>query len=433
MLIEFTVGNFRSFRENVTFTMVAANLSSAQPLLDETNVVKVDHDLGLLKSAAIYGANGSGKSNLGTALRFVREFVTNSSKDSQVGESTGAEPFRLSESARQNPSFFELIFVLEGTKYRYGFEVDSKRVHSEWLYHIPSTKEASLFQREFESIKIGRSFREARGLDLKTRNNALFLSVVAQFNGDLSQTIVSWFEGIRVIVGLNDQAYRNYTLKMFASKNYSGAISKFLDALDLGFNELNIDAPYPGWSDEVEEIHDHASTTRSPSNGMRVVINPRVRTVHRSFDDLGKPVGTEYFDIDENESEGTKKLIFLAGPLMDALASGKILFIDELDARLHPLVTFEIIRLFHRADTNPNNAQLVFATHDINLLSNRYFRRDQIWFVEKDAYGASHLTSLVQFRVRKDASFERDYIKGKYGAIPFLGDFDLLVSNSDES
>lgn len=156
-----------------------------------------------------------------------------------------------------------------------------------------------------------------------------------------------------------------------------------------------------------------------------------VKTIHKKFDKEGKQTALEIFDIDSHESEGTKKLFSLAGPLMDTLKNGRILFIDEFDARLHPLITYEIIRLFNSNKTNPKNAQIIFATHDTNLLSNKLFRRDQIWFAEKDKGGATHLYSLAEYKVRNDASFENDYIQGKYGAIPFIGDLKQLFEEAN--
>jgi hypothetical protein len=131
--------------------------------------------------------------------------------------------------------------------------------------------------------------------------------------------------------------------------------------------------------------------------------------------------------MDEHESEGTQKLFAMAGPLVDTLENGRILVIDELDARLHPLITREIISLFNSNQTNPHNAQLIFMTHDTNILSHKFFRRDQIWFAEKDKFGATHLYSLAEYKIRNDASFENDYIQGRYGAVPFIGDLSHLI------
>jgi uncharacterized protein len=155
-----------------------------------------------------------------------------------------------------------------------------------------------------------------------------------------------------------------------------------------------------------------------------------IKTYHRRFDAANQHVDKVVFNLDEHESEGTKKLISLSGPLVDTLQRGRILIVDELDARLHPLLTQKIIRLFNDPRSNPNHAQLIFATHDTNLLDNHLLRRDQIWFTEKDRQGASHLYSLADFKVRNDASFEKDYIQGRFGAIPYLGNLHFIVEDA---
>jgi hypothetical protein len=149
-------------------------------------------------------------------------------------------------------------------------------------------------------------------------------------------------------------------------------------------------------------------------------------TTHKKFNENNEHVGEEIFDLDLHESEGTQKAFSFFGPLLDVLTHGKTLIVDELDARLHPIITQAIVQMFHDSDLNPNNAQLIFVTHDTNLLDNKFFRRDQVWFMEKNKYGATDLYSLVDFKVRNDASFEKDYISGKYGAIPFLGGITRL-------
>ena len=175
MLIEFNVENYRSFRNEANFSMVAAKLVSKDKKLDQENIIQVDSKLSLLKSAVIYGANASGKSNLHTALRFMRWFVLSSSKESQEGESIGTEPFRLSTEAEKQPSVFEIIFILNKRKYRYGFEVTTQKVISEWLFDFPSTRERKLFIRKNNQIDVKKSFSEGIGLEMRTRANALFL------------------------------------------------------------------------------------------------------------------------------------------------------------------------------------------------------------------------------------------------------------------
>lgn len=442
MLIEFNVGNFKSFKDTVTFSMVTASITAAEKSLDEQNIIRVDDELSLLKSAAIYGANGSGKSNFAAAFKFMRRFVTTSSKETQSGEEIKVEEFRLSDETKGKPSFFEVIFLIDSIKYRYGFEVDKEQVHAEWLFHVPTTKEAKLFERRAGIITPSRPFKEAKGLEDKTRSNALFLSVLAQFNGTIATAILKWFRSFNVISGLNDTGYRYYTVDCFAKNKHKEEILGFIRELDLGFDDISVEASSRidvseddrNESEENEDNRDNSSNPTVLTQKLYRTLRGKVgniKTTHRSFNKQGEPTSLELFDIDTNESEGTRKLFFLAGPLMDTLKHGRVLFIDEFDARLHPLITHEIILLFNSNKTNPRNAQLIFATHDTNLLSNKLFRRDQIWFTEKDKFGATHIYSLVEYKPRNDASFEKDYIKGKYGAIPFIGNLTELLGVND--
>jgi uncharacterized protein len=149
--------------------------------------------------------------------------------------------------------------------------------------------------------------------------------------------------------------------------------------------------------------------------------------MHQKFDSDGNYISFERFNLEAQESEGTQKIFALSGTLVDTLNNGKVLIFDELDARLHPLISLAIVQLFNSNKTNPNNAQLIFMTHDTNLLSNKLFRRDQVWFTEKNRYGATDLYSLAEYKVRNDASFESDYIKGRYGAIPYVGNLSSMV------
>lgn len=425
MLIEFSVRNFKSFRDDTTFSMVAANLTSRDKTLDEENVACLPDGLRLLKSAAIYGANASGKSNLSAAMQFMRQFVVNSSKETQADEATGVEPFLLDERTAQAPSSFEMVFLLDGKRYRYGFEVTRERVTAEWLFYVPSTREARLFSRDMDIIEPGERFKEGKGLEPRTRKNALFLSVAAQFNGPIAQRVLSWFRNFNLITGLDDSACRMFTLHCFQNERYTSEIIQFVKKLDLGIDGISI---------EATEVDEDQLPAAMPEPLRRFILENAetahtVRTSHMKVGADGQVSGTTTFDLHSHESEGTKKLFALAGPLIDTLHKGNPLFIDEFDARLHPLVTRALIELFNSRETNPNNAQLVFTTHDTNLLSNKLFRRDQVWFAEKDKTGGTHLYSLAEYRVRNDASFESDYIRGKYGAIPFLGDFRRLIGD----
>ena len=405
--------------------MVAANIVAKDKEIDNNNVFAVDDELQLLKSAAIYGANASGKSNLAKALSFMKWFMINSSKETQSTEKINVEPFRLSTESETQPSFFEIIFLLDGKKYRYGFEANQNKVVSEWLFYVPKLRETKLFEREGSQISISKTYK-AEGIQERTRNNALFLSVCAQFNVKISEIILELLtKKLKIISGLNDGGLR-YTVNCLIENKHKNRneIVQLIKKLDVGVDELKleqmdvtVDSLPDGIPDELKEI------ILKGLNGKSTSIN----TVHKKFDSKGNYISTEIFDLGEQESEGTQKVFALAGPLVDTLKEGKILVVDEFDARLHPLISLKIVELFNSNETNPNNAQLIFITHDTNLLSNKLFRRDQIWFTEKNRYGATDLYSLAEYKVDNDASFESDYIKGKYGAIPYVGNLNNLL------
>ncbi|MBD1829631.1 ATP-binding protein [Microcoleus sp. FACHB-61] len=429
MLIGFSVGNYKSFKETVTLSMVASSITEEDKELNENNVFPINDKLSLLKSAAIYGANASGKSNLVAAINFMKWFVLNSSKETQVSEAIDIEAFRLSTETEKEPSLFEIVFVLEDKTFRYGFEVNAREVVSEWLFQADDSEEKVLFERDFDNYILD-DFPEGQGISDKTRSNALFLSVVAQFNGKISGKILLWFsKTLQLISGLQDRQYRKETLESFDNAGHRHDIIEFIKKLDLGILDIvrvNTSVVF-SISDNTAKYGGSYSSLYPNSE-----IKTTVYTSHPKYDAGGKQTSMELFDIEKHESEGTNKLFALAGILLDTLRTGKILLIDELDARLHPLITRELICLFNSNETNPHNAQLIFTTHDTNLLSSKTFRRDQIWFTEKDNKGATDLYSLVEYKVGKDASFERDYIMGKYGAIPFIGNFKELIGELHE-
>ncbi len=427
MLIEFSIGNYRSFKEQVTFSMVAANLAEIDKKLDDNNVFAVDDELKLVKSAAIYGANASGKSNLAQALRFMKWFMVNSSKDTQSTDEIGVEPFRLSTDTENQPSYFELVFLMNGRKYRYGFEATRERVISEWLFYVPKIRETKLFERNLSSIKTSKNY-DANGIPQRTRNNALFLSVSAQFNVKIAERILEWLTNkLNIISGLDAQESLNYTIECLINNHNKTDIMQLIKKLDLGINEIVIHGTDVLDDDLPDKIKKNKLIIRK-TGGKATLIG--IGTVHKKLEENGSYQSIELFDLSEHESEGTCKLFALAGPLITALKEGEVLIIDELDARLHPLISLAIVELFNSNETNLNNAQLIFMTHDTNLLSNKLFRRDQIWFTEKNRYGATDLYSLAEYNIPNNASFKSDYIKGKYGAIPYIGNLNHLIDHA---
>jgi uncharacterized protein len=407
MLIEFSVGNYRSFKDVVTFSMLAAPIQHLDKNIDRNNVFTATKEIDLLRSAAIYGANASGKSNLVRALSFMSSFTLGSAIDRKAKDPIDTELYKLSTQTEGNPSYFEIVFSTNRTRYRYGFEVDRQSVRSEWLYQTLRTKETELFVREGSNFKISSKFAEGADLESKTRKNALFLSVVAQFNGKIATEITDWFYQAIVIADVDDEDnYAQITFDAFFEDERTEELVALIKGLDLGIK--NIQA---------------IETSRFEDGSIAL----EIKTTHWKYDENGKRVADEQFDITEEESAGTQKLYRLSGLILSVLEDGDRLIVDELDARLHPLITCAIVKLFNSSKTNPNNAQLIFTTHDTNLLSCGLFRKDQVWFTEKNRYGATDLYSLVEYQIPDDAPFEQDYIAGRYGAVPFIGDLSRLL------
>jgi len=435
MLINFSVGNFRSFKGTVTFSMVAANITAKNKELDTENVFRAGN-ISLLKSASIYGANASGKSNLLQAFSFMKNFVLRSTSTTS-DDAISVSPFLLSTATEKAPSFFEVVFIENDVRYRYGFEVDKNRVHAEWLYRTVK-REAELFWREGDQIEPRSGFKEGKGLEERTRANALFLSVADQWNGTLARQIVKWFKKVAIISGLEDRAYLGFTVDQVVEDGSAAhKIIEFIKRIDVGISDIGAEKrkAEPGFLSvlqHADDIPDEVKNELASSDWFTLV----VKTSHNRYDELNQKIGQVEFDLDDHESEGTKKAFALSGPILHTLQEGRVLLIDELDARMHPRMTRYIIELFNSTYTNPNNAQLIFATHNTNLLDNQLFRRDQIWFTEKDQYGATDLYSLVEYNmpksVRNDASFESDYMLGKYGAIPYIGNIKHLIGEEHE-
>lgn len=430
MLIEFSVGNYLSFKEKVTFSMVATDLREATGL-DENNVFKIDDELSLVKSAAVYGANASGKSNLIKAINFMRWFVLNSSSRTQITDEINVDEFRLSTETINKPSFFEIVFSLNKKIYRYGFELNKKQVISEWLFYTPKIQENKYFERDKQKFNVLKRFSEGQLLESKTRPNALFLSVAAQFNGKVSEQILRWFQKIGILSGIKDNTSETYTLELMEDKKYREDILTLINKLDLGINDIKTQKIAISLDNfPLEILEELAIRHGKTASEVETLSSLDVKTIHHKYDSNGTIDSIEEFDLDENESEGTKKLFAFAGPILNTLREGRLLLIDELDARLHPLITKTLVELFNSSETNPNNAQLIFTIHDTNLLSKKLFRQDQIWFVEKDQYGATDLYSLLEYELSNDVVYEGDYIKGRYGAIPFIGDLRSAIVKS---
>lgn len=422
MLINFTFQNFRSFRDEKTLSLEAGSIKE----LKESVINKGTYHL--LPAAVMYGANSSGKSNVLMALMAMRNILLGSVRLNPKDE-LDFQPFKLNLTSADHPTSFEIQFLLEDVKYRYGFDYDKTHICKEWLYEkCAGQREFNLFLRVDNEFEVSKSrFPEGLGKDSVTPTNRLFVSLVAQLNGAKSMRILDWFQKCNYLSGMDSSSYEGFTLNMF-SEHLDGCKQalEFFHHTQLGFNDLLVTEKTV--TDEIL-----SSKMRVPDALRAKLIEElkdakvmEAKTTHNIYDENGNVNGIAAFDKDEMESEGTKKIIEMSGPIFDTLKSGKILIIDELDAKLHPILTRSILQLFMDSEINTNGAQLIFATHDTNLLNLAYLRRDQIWFTEKDYTESTDLYSLLEFKdesgvkVRNDSSIQKDYINGRYGAIPFL-------------
>jgi AAA15 family ATPase/GTPase len=427
MLLQFSIKNFRTFKEKATLSLVASNYDKDTREIE--NIYQdIQFNLRLLKSAVIYGANASGKSKFFEALTFMKHFVINSSKESQKDDDIDVEPFKLDNEGKKLPTEFEVVFTHKNIMYRYGFETNKKKIISEWLYYKPKTKEIELFYREDDKFEThDRNFPKGKLVISEgiVRDNALLVSVAAQFNDSTSIAVIDWFKNLSII-GSEEREFKNNTIEKIKSDKEKIKIIAFIKAADLGIQDIQYEKFMIGMPNELkEEFKEMKEKTKD--------IDPEffsdVSTIHNMYDSNKKNIGKAKFSVVRDESRGTVKFLYLSGTIIDVLETGGSLIADELDSKLHPNLVCKIVSLFNSKELNKNNAQLIFNTQNTNLLSSGLFRRDQIWFTEKNKFGEAKLYSLADFKsdeVRKTESFEENYIRGKYGAVPFLGFFDNL-------
>jgi AAA15 family ATPase/GTPase len=426
MIAEFTVENFRSLKERHTFSLLA---TKNRELL-ESNTFEISPKQRLLKSAVIYGANASGKTNFFSALVFFLNFAVYSGPYKQAGDTTNAEPFLFSKQTEYKPSSFELIFFVKNNegkniRYRYGFSVTEEEVINEYLLVISNVKEVTLFTREKQKINTSDHFREGTKIRSVVRANSSFLSVCAQNNGEVATSIIRFFKNMLITTGLNNT--NSVTRKQLreSKDNISEQVLDFLHYADIQISKLTLKLE----TMDINELPIGVSDLLKKTPGAKPPERETYFFGHYYFDNEEK-AGVILVP-EDRESSGTQKLFAYAIPIISSLENGTPLFIDEFDTQLHPLILESIIKLYHSPEKNKKNAQLIISCHAINILTNKNFRRDQIWFCEKDQYGATDLYSLVEYDepVRNDAAFGKNYLQGKYGAVPYINEIALQIRN----
>ena len=403
MLLRFRFSNFRSFRAEQELSLIAG------PFTDLPDVVLHPAGLkeGVLPGAAIYGANASGKTNVIQAMAFMASAVSLSHREWSPDGPIPRDPFMEDEESRRKPSEIEADFLLAGVRHRYGFRVDSEAVLEEWLYVYPKGKKQTWFHRKRGNpiVFSNKMPGENRTIENLTRHNSLFLSAAAQNAHEALLPIFTWLCGLLFVIGRRSK-YHQYTARLCSKLDYKTEIERLVSVADLGIAEMSVEEIKVKFTDKTfDKI---ASILKLPNEP-----DPVIRLLHR----LGNT--TVPFNMDQ-ESDGTLAYLALLGPAVDAIKKGTPLLIDELDASLHPLLAIQLLRLFNTPASNPKGAQLIFNTHDTNLLSSGVLRRDQIWFTEKGNDATSHLYPLSDFKPRRQENLQNGYLQGRYGAIPFI-------------
>ena len=402
MLIAFKYKNFKSFKNENILDMEATSLKE-----HEYNIVKIKN-VNLLTMAAIYGANASGKSNVLQAFEYMKKMIL--INDDSMGYYQIKEENIYSFMMNNEPISLEVeILSKDGKIYKYGFESLNYKIKSEWMYEKRINKFYTIFERKENSVlmKVNNKNNRYDNLDDKT----LFLSIYSKIdkkNSDFNN-VYKWFINTDYLdlenIKIENFIDNTISVKILSDQNYKSELQNFILALDLGIEKIKT---IPASMDDLPK-----------SNGI-----VKVELLHSIENNKIKSLPLEL------ESNGTRKMIYLFDYLIDALKKGKTLFIDDLDTKLHPLLTRYIINLFHNKEINISNAQLIYTTHDVTNLNKETFRRDEIWFTEKDDDGVSEIYSLSDYKVdnvkiRNDATFNKDYLTGRYGAIPELKQFKM--------
>jgi AAA15 family ATPase/GTPase len=413
MLVDFTVRNFLSFKDECTFSLLASS-DKAHP----NNIIKssaLKKDDALLRVGVVYGPNASGKSNLLKAMDFMRKLVvTNATR--KKGDTTGVIPYKLDKVLENEPSTFNIRFVQDSILYDYGFSLTNYNIIEEHLYYYPKKLKSVIFERHGQQFHFNKKDEETqRPLADRTIENRLYMPNATDWNYEKTTSAASWFSQAFDIAldpvgasigGINERLSDLSTREI---------VKQFLVKSDLGIVELEAKSREVDESDLPPAMPELMKKTLVRSSG-----RSEIKTYHVGVDEKGNEVRVP-FDLEREESRGTLKMFELAPQWAEVLNNGSVLVVDELETSLHPHLVDYLVELFLDPSVNSSNAQLIFTTHNSNLLRLSMMRRDQIWFTEK-VEGKTELYSLVELKIRKDENIEKGYLKGRYGAVPILED-----------
>ncbi len=424
MLIEFTVENFRSFAKKQTFSMVPAVGSSRIHSLDNNFYPEV------LKASAIYGANGSGKSNLVDGIGYFQHVLRRSAKLNSIDKII-FDPHLLDENYSQRPSSFEIVFMVKGQFWRYGFSVTANMVYEEWLFvrnKRPRSKEILLFQRSNdETAHIHSSLSKYSRLLKETTNaNQLWLSKLDQNNAEIVKPAFRWIMFNLRPIGNLDRSYRTVTAEKCLNSFSRKSVVEFLQSVSIDLVNIQVDDDRRKFSPEnFQELIEETM----PDNGVFGIFDDELVSYDISFIHRSRQSNNVSINISE-ESTGTQNLFSLAGLLLDALEHGLTFIVDELNQTFHTKALEQIINLFYSDEVNTNGAQLIFTSHDLMIMD--MMERDELWLVDKNDYGASELYSIADFGTirqggaRRNEAFGRRYLAGRYGALPEIDPIGII-------
>lgn len=426
MLIEFKFSNYRSFREEAVLSMEATGLSTFKNCLITYKTTK------LLPSAAIYGKNGGGKSNVIRAFWLATQFIRSAQRTQHEKATIPVKPFLLDEKSAEVPTSFEFTYVLDDVKYTYGFAATKNCVTREYLYHAPKGQRSMVFERNYQDF----SFRE--NAEKKKRQliseavaaNQLYFAVACTMNEKACVSAMRWFRDY-VFFSRDYTDIPHQLLEYAEDTNMLKAISNYAKMADLGIRDMQFEV-------KSTELDDSEHLPNNIPEGIKAALTTFMQALSESPNTaetkllMGEVDATSYhkgMDAEGNEklyplklsdeSDGTRKLMALAPGIERVLACGGVLLVDELEREMHPALVSMIVSKFQSKTTNPNNAQLVFTTHNTELLNMELLRKDQLYFTDKSRKtGASSLYSISEFATPTSENVRKGYLMGKYGATP---------------
>lgn len=424
MLIEFRFKNYRSFRDEAVLSMEATGLGTFKNSLISYNRIK------LLPGAAIYGKNGGGKSNVIRAFWLAVQFIKNAQRTQHEKAAIPVIPFALNDYSASEPTEFEFIYTLDDIRYWYSFSATREKIFTESLYHAPKGQKALVFSREGQTFSFTEDKSRRKLISEAVAENQLYFSVACTMNDAACSRAMRWFREM-VFFSRDYSDIPRQLLDYSNDTNMLRAISDYAKAADLGIEDMQFEI-------NSQEVDDKAALPDNLPEGMKAALvqflytlsetsnNSEVRlkmgevTATSKHKGRNKNGASQLYPLElEDESDGTRKLMSIAPAIESVLARGGILLVDEIERELHPMLVDFVVSKFQSKRTNPYGAQIIFTTHNTELLNMELLRKDQLYFADKDQEdGASELYSISEFATRTTDNIRKGYLLGKYGAIP---------------